>query len=51
VSSARMALLLHRKGILRVRPLLGGFDAWQEKNYPTEAHVVAVETLTNAGSG
>src|SRR5216117_1860949 len=51
VTSARMALLLHRNGILRVRPLLGGFDAWQEKNYPTEAHVVAVETLTNAGSG
>jgi membrane protein DedA with SNARE-associated domain len=39
-SSARMALLLHRNGILRVRPLLGGFDAWQERNYPTELRVV-----------
>lgn len=36
-SSARAALLLHRNGILHVRPLLGGFDAWRERNYPTEA--------------
>jgi len=36
VSSARMALLLHRNGILRVRPLLGGIDAWRERNYPME---------------
>ena len=36
VSSARAALLLHRRGILRVRPLLGGIDAWRERNYPTE---------------
>jgi membrane protein DedA with SNARE-associated domain/rhodanese-related sulfurtransferase len=34
VSSARVALQLHRKGILRVRPLLGGIDAWRERNYP-----------------
>src|SRR3989454_76533 len=40
VSSARMALLLHRNGILRVRPLLGGIDAWRERNYPTELRVV-----------
>jgi membrane protein DedA with SNARE-associated domain/rhodanese-related sulfurtransferase len=37
VSSARMAMRLHRKGILRVRPLLGGIDAWRERNYPMEA--------------
>ena len=36
VSSARMALLLHRNGIVRVRPLLGGIDAWRERSYPTE---------------
>jgi membrane protein DedA with SNARE-associated domain/rhodanese-related sulfurtransferase len=41
VSSARMALLLHRKGILRVRPLLGGIDAWRERNYPTELRAPA----------
>src|SRR6266705_3220989 len=40
VSSARMALLLHRNGILRVRPLLGGIDAWRDRNYPTELRVV-----------
>jgi membrane protein DedA with SNARE-associated domain/rhodanese-related sulfurtransferase len=36
VSSARVALRLQRKGISRVRPLLGGIDAWRERNYPTE---------------
>jgi len=36
VSSARVALQLHRKGFTRVRPLLGGIDAWREQNYPTE---------------
>ena len=35
VTSARVALLLRRKGIQRVRPLLGGIDAWRERNYPT----------------
>jgi len=39
VSSARAALRLHRKGISRVRPLLGGIDAWRERNYPTDPHV------------
>jgi len=45
VSSARAALLLRRRGILRVRPLLGGFDAWRERNYPTELRVVATNPL------
>ena len=36
VSSARVALLLHRKGITRVRPLLGGIDAWRDLNYPLQ---------------
>jgi membrane protein DedA with SNARE-associated domain/rhodanese-related sulfurtransferase len=40
VTSARVALLLRRNGILRVRPLLGGIDAWRERNYPTEMRVV-----------
>lgn len=30
VSSARMAMLLRRRGILRVRPLQGGIEAWKE---------------------
>jgi membrane protein DedA with SNARE-associated domain/rhodanese-related sulfurtransferase len=41
VTSARVALRLHRKGISRVRPLLGGIDAWRGRNYPTE---VGMET-------
>ncbi len=36
VSSAKMALWLHRNGLARVRPLLGGIDAWRERNYPIE---------------
>jgi membrane protein DedA with SNARE-associated domain/rhodanese-related sulfurtransferase len=36
VSSARVALSLHRQGVTRVRPLLGGIDAWRELNYPLE---------------
>jgi membrane protein DedA with SNARE-associated domain/rhodanese-related sulfurtransferase len=36
VTSARVALALQRKGFTRVRPLLGGIDAWREQDYPTE---------------
>ncbi|SPE22442.1 hypothetical protein SBA2_100037 [Acidobacteriia bacterium SbA2] len=32
-----MALLLKSKGFKEVWPLLGGFDAWVELGYPTEA--------------
>jgi len=39
VSSARVALRLHRKGISRVRPLLGGIDAWRQRNYPTDLRI------------
>jgi len=42
VSSAKVALLLHRKGITRVRPLLGGIAAWRERNYPTELRAIGV---------
>jgi membrane protein DedA with SNARE-associated domain len=38
ISSARVALRLQRKGFSRVRPLLGGIDAWKERNYPLELH-------------
>jgi rhodanese-related sulfurtransferase len=41
-SSARVALSLHRKGILRVRPLLGGIDAWRKRNYPMEPRTLGV---------
>jgi len=29
-----VALLLHRRGITRVRPLLGGLDGWRAGGYP-----------------
>jgi rhodanese-related sulfurtransferase len=44
VTSARVALLLHRKGITRVRPLLGGIEAWREKNYPIEMFSAAARS-------
>ena len=36
VTSARMALLLRKKGIAKVRPLAGGVEAWRERNFPVE---------------
>ncbi len=38
VSAARVALSLRRKGIVRVKPLLGGIDAWRERNFPMDQH-------------
>ena len=45
VTSARVALMLQRKGFTRVRPLLGGIDAWREGNHPMDERT---ETLTTA---
>jgi membrane protein DedA with SNARE-associated domain/rhodanese-related sulfurtransferase len=45
-SSAWAALWLRRKGIVRVHPLLGGFDAWRERNYPTESRVVQAAAIS-----
>ncbi|HTD88751.1 MAG TPA: DedA family protein/thiosulfate sulfurtransferase GlpE [Candidatus Binatia bacterium] len=42
VTSARVALLLRRKGIERVRPLLGGIDAWRERKYPMDQQSVSI---------
>ncbi len=36
VTAARMALLLKKNGITRVRPLVGGVGAWRERKYPLE---------------
>jgi rhodanese-related sulfurtransferase len=44
VTSARVALSLQRKGFTRVRPLLGGIDAWRKNKYPTEVWTAAVTT-------
>lgn len=40
VTAARMALMLRSKGITRVRPLVGGIDAWREKGFPLDALTV-----------
>jgi membrane protein DedA with SNARE-associated domain/rhodanese-related sulfurtransferase len=45
VSSARLALLLHRKGITRVRPLLGGIDAWRDLSYPLQLTTSPITAL------
>jgi len=37
VTAARVALLLKRHGFTKVRPLLGGIDAWRDQNYPLSA--------------
>jgi membrane protein DedA with SNARE-associated domain/rhodanese-related sulfurtransferase len=50
VSSALAALQLRRKGIVRVRPLLGGIDAWRERNYPTELWAFGVASTLSANS-
>jgi 3-mercaptopyruvate sulfurtransferase SseA len=43
-----VALLLHRRGITRVRPLEGGFGGWVERGLPLDAHAPIPVT---AGSG
>jgi membrane protein DedA with SNARE-associated domain/rhodanese-related sulfurtransferase len=45
VSSARMALQLRQQGIVRVRPLLGGIEAWRERKYPTDSRAVEATTV------
>lgn len=49
VSSARVALRLHRRGILRVRPLLGGIEAWRKRNYPTEPRAPGAALTSEVG--
>ena len=49
-TAARVALLLQRHGFTRVRPLLGGIDAWREQNYPMERPASIVVTALAPGS-
>jgi membrane protein DedA with SNARE-associated domain/rhodanese-related sulfurtransferase len=49
-SSAKMALLFHRSGLSRVRPLLGGIDAWRERKYPIESRVITANMVSNVDS-
>jgi rhodanese-related sulfurtransferase len=50
VTSARIALLLHRKGFTRVRPLKGGFEAWRKNNYPVEVWTATATAGKRFGS-
>jgi len=50
ISSARLALRLQRKGFTRVRPLLGGIDAWRERNYPMQARASSAPNASGAAS-
>jgi membrane protein DedA with SNARE-associated domain/rhodanese-related sulfurtransferase len=45
VTAAKMALLLKRNGIKRVRPLTGGVEAWRARNYPVQGLATANESL------
>ena len=46
-TSAKVALQLHRLGILRVRPLRGGFDGWKQAGYPLVDYLEdGAETVT-----
>jgi membrane protein DedA with SNARE-associated domain/rhodanese-related sulfurtransferase len=40
-TSVKTALRLKKRGITRVRPLVGGLDAWRERNYPVQTHPAA----------
>jgi len=35
-TSARVALLLRKRGVKRIRPLEGGFAGWRERGYPLQ---------------
>lgn len=48
-TAARMALMLKRKGITRVRPLTGGIDLWRELAYPLEMVVSKEGIAVTAG--
>jgi 3-mercaptopyruvate sulfurtransferase SseA len=39
-----VALLLRRRGIERVRPLAGGFEAWRARGFPLETRKAATAT-------
>ena len=47
-TAAKMALMLKRKGIKRVRPLLGGIDGWRELAYPLEKVVSKEDVAVTA---
>jgi 3-mercaptopyruvate sulfurtransferase SseA len=49
-SSISTALRLRKMGIARVRPLLGGFDAWKRLSYPLEEATARIGWRADAGA-
>ena len=39
-TSAGVAMILHKKGVKRIRPLKGGLQAWRARGYPVETNPV-----------
>jgi rhodanese-related sulfurtransferase len=46
ISAARAALILSKRGYRRVRPLLGGLDAWADAGYPVQELVTEERVQT-----
>ena len=44
-----MALLLRRRGILKVRPLEGGLESWRQLGFPMGTAALG-ETLSRGGA-
>jgi membrane protein DedA with SNARE-associated domain/rhodanese-related sulfurtransferase len=49
-TAARVALLLQRQGFTRVRPLLGGLDAWRDSHYPIQGGTAVVVSAVATSS-
>src|SRR5690242_4346653 len=50
VTSARFAQMLQRKGFTRIRPLLGGIEAWRQQDYPMETWTGSVMAIASKES-
>jgi rhodanese-related sulfurtransferase len=50
-TSARITLLLRRKGFKRIHPLMGGIEAWRKLNYPMETWSATVNTAGTLAEG
>jgi len=46
-----VALLLKRRGITRVRPLEGGFEAWRASGFPLEPKLTRLASSATASEG
>jgi rhodanese-related sulfurtransferase len=50
ITSAKITLMLKRKGFKRIHSLLGGIQAWRKQNYPIEAWS-GILTVTEGNHG